>query len=328
MFKMSWKITIGAFQLGMLESIEVTRSVELLSDTAIITLPSAIFNQPFKINDLLHRGDAVKIEFGYDDKLVTEFEGYLETEPITDNGSLLMKCEDGLFLYRKSLKNLVMTNVSVKDVINHVNAELGGFTVNCDYDFKYSKFTINNATGYDVLKKIQEEIKANIYLKGTVLQVHPPYSEIFGKASYDFAVNIETADLKYKRVEDRKVLVSVEYTGLDGKVHKIEYGDTGGERVDRKGGTGDLASLLLQAKAEHANRVYDGYEGTFTGWLIPLCDAGYQVLIKDLDYEYKTGTYYVLEVKTMFSKEGGVRTIKIGKKLSDGKSTGNTGIAS
>jgi len=56
------------------------------------------------------------------------------------------------------LKNLVMTNVSVKDVINHVNAELGGFTVNCDYDFKYSKFTINNATGYDVLKKIQEEI--------------------------------------------------------------------------------------------------------------------------------------------------------------------------
>ena len=316
---MSWKVTVGAYQLGMIESVEIVRSVELLSDTATVTLPSAVFNQPFKINDKLKRGDAVKIELGYDDNLITEFEGYLEQEPATDNGSLILKCEDSLFLYRKSLKNAVFKEISVKELINHVNAEIGGFTLNCDYDFKYSKFTINNATGYDVLKKIQEEIKANIYLKGTVLQVHPPYSENFGNTKYDFSVNIEKADLKYKKKEDRKVLVSIEYTGTDGKVHKIEWGDTGGERIDRKGGTGDLNSLLLQAKAEHANRVYDGYEGTFDSWLVPYCDAGYQVLIIDDDYEYKTGTYYVLEVKTKFSKEGGVRTIKIGKKLSDGR---------
>ena len=318
MFKMSWKVTIGAYNLNMMESIEITRSVELLSDTAIITLPSAAFNKPFQINDQLHRGDAVKIELGYDDVLVTEFEGYLETEPVTDNGSLILKCEDGLFLYRKLLKNVVMKDASVEDVINHVNAELGGFTVNCDYDFNYSKFTINNATGYDVLKKIQEEVKANIYLKGTVLQVHPPYSEIFGKASYDFSINIETADLKYKLAEDRKVLITIEYTGLDGKVHKIISGDTGGENINLKGGTADLKSLQRQADSEHANRVYTGYEGTFDSWLIPYCDHGFQVKITDTDEEYKTGVYYVLEVKTKFSKEGGVRTIKIGKKLSDG----------
>jgi len=75
---------------------------------------------------------------------------------------------------------------------------------------------------------------------------------------------------------------------------------------------------MLQAKNEYVSRVYDGYEGTFTGWLVPYCDAGYQVKLVDEDYQDKTGNYYVLEVKTNFSKSGGVRTIKIGKKLSDG----------
>ena len=318
MFKLSWKVTIGTYQLGMIESIETIRSVELLSDTATITLPSAVYNIPFDINDKIKRGDAVKIEFGYDDKFITEFEGYLQQEPATDNGSLILKCEDGLFQYRKSLDNIELKNVSVSDVLNYVNGKIGGFTLSCDYEFKYDKFVINNATGYDVLKKIQEEAKPNIYLKGNILHVHPQYSEIFGKVKYDFSKNIETAELKYLKKEDRKVIVSIEYPGKDGKLHKIEFGDTGGERIDRKGGTGDLDSLMLQAKNEYVSRVYDGYEGTFTGWLVPYCDAGYQVKLVDEDYQDKIGNYYVLEVKTNFSKSGGVRTIKIGKKLSDG----------
>ena len=51
MFKMCWKVTIGAYQLGMIESVEIVRSVELLSDTATITLPSAVYNKAFEIND-------------------------------------------------------------------------------------------------------------------------------------------------------------------------------------------------------------------------------------------------------------------------------------
>jgi len=316
---MSWKITIGGYMLGMIEIIETIRSVELLSDTAIITLPSAIYNKPFDINDKIKRGDAVKIEFGYDNKLVTEFEGYLQQEPLTDNGSLILKCEDGLFQYRKSLDNIELKNASVSDVLNYVNGKIGGFTLSCDYDFKYDKFVINNATGYDVLKKIQEEAKPNIYLKGNVLHVHPQYSEIFGKVIYNFNENIETSDLKYMRFEDRKFMVTVESKGKDGKVIKKEVGTTGGDKMTIKvSGVTDIASLKKLATEALANKRYTGYEGTFTGWLIPYCDAGYQVKLVDEDYQDKIGNYYVLEVKTNFSKSGGVRTIKIGKKLSDG----------
>lgn len=314
---MSWKITIGAYQLGMIESVEIVRSVELLSDSAIITLPSAAFNQAFDINDKLRRGDAVKIELGYNDKWVTEFEGFLEQEPNTDKGSLVIKCEDGLFQYRKSLDNAVLKNCTVADVLNYVNGKIGGFSLSCDYDFRYDKFVINNATGYDVLKKIQEEVKPNIYLKGNVLHVHPQYSEIFGKSSYDFSKNIETAELKYMRAEDRKFLVIVESKDQAGKVIKAEFGTTGGDKMSiNVSGVTDMESLKKIAKEALLSKSYTGYEGTFDTWLVPYCDAGYQVRIVDADYEYKTGEYYVLEVKTTFSKSGGVRTIKIGKKLS------------
>ena len=51
----------------------------------------------------------------------------------------------------------------------------------------------------------------------------------------------------------------------------------------------NLANEQLKVKS------YTGYSGSFTGWLIPYCDAGYAVTLLDLDYDYKSGTYYAIE---------------------------------
>ncbi len=40
---MNFDITIGSFRLTMLDSVEVTRSVENLADTAVITLPGNLY---------------------------------------------------------------------------------------------------------------------------------------------------------------------------------------------------------------------------------------------------------------------------------------------
>jgi hypothetical protein len=314
MFNMSWKITVGNYQLMMIESVEIVSSVEKLSNTATIVLPATAYNKTMDLEQKLTCGKDVTIEIGYDNNPKTEFKGYLRTIT-TDDGKLKLECEDNIYLYRKSLANTELKNPYVNDVLLHVNKELGGFLLNCDYQYKYDKFVINNNTGYDVLKKIQEETKSNIYLKDNVLHVHSPYKEIFGIANYDFSVNIETEDLKYMKVEDHKVMVTIEYTGKDGKSNKLEHGDTGGERVDIKGATSDRASLLQQATNEHTSRAYTGYDGTFTSWLVPYCEAGYIVTISDKDYPEKNGSYYVTEVKTTFSKSGGVRTIKLAKKI-------------
>ena len=314
---MSWNIRIGGFRLRMVEKVSIKRSVELLSDTATITLPGTVFNKAINIEDKIKVGDAVEIELGYNDDLKPEFKGYLKAIK-TDGGSLTLELEDDIYLFRKSVKDEEIKNASVKSILENICSQVGGFSVSCDYDFSYDKFVINNATGYDVLKKIQDEASPNIYLKDKMLHVHPQYAEIFGEARFDFSRNIERdgTDLKYKSEDERKLLVVVEGTDETGATVSVEKGTTGGDKMTLKlPGVSSKSSLEQKAKSVLEQKVYTGYEGSFQSWLVPYVDAGYKVTITDPDYEIKNGTYYVISVETTFSKDGGVRKITLGKRL-------------
>ena len=318
MYKMCWNIRIGGFRLRMVEKVSIKRSVELLSDTATITLPGTVFNKAINIEDKIKVGDDVEIKLGYNDNLKEEFKGYLKAIK-TDGGSLTLELEDDIYLFRKSVKDEEMKNASVKSILENISSQVGGFSVSCDYDFTYDKFVINNATGYDVLKKIQDEASPNIYLKDKVLHVHPQYAEIFGEARYDFSRNIERdgTDLKYKSEDERKLLVVVEGTDETGATVSVEKGTTGGDKMTLKlPGVSSRSSLEQKAQSVLEQKVYTGYEGSFQSWLVPYVDAGYKVAITDPDYEIKNGTYYVISVETTFSKDGGVRKITLGKKIS------------
>lgn len=318
MYRMSHSITIGSYRLMLLESVRIVRSVEALSDTATIVLPGMVQNTAIEVEDKIHVGDAVKIELGYNGKLKTEFEGYVQRIG-TDGGSIKLECEDGLWLFRKGVADKVYKNADVKTILGDMAKQCGGVTVECDYAFRYEKFTVHNATGYDVLKKIQEEVKPNIYLKGKTLHVHPQYAEVFGEAKYDFCRNIERGgtSLEYRKREDRRVLVVVEGEKKDGTKVKVEVGTTGGDRVTMKvPGATDEASLKKVAEQVLEEKCYTGYSGSFNGWLWPYCDAGNKVTLTDPDYEYKDGTYYVTAVEVNYSRSGGKRTITLGKRLS------------
>lgn len=321
---MCHKITVGSYKLLLLESVKITRSVEALSDTAVITLPGMVHNQAIEVEERIKVGDAVKVELGYNGKLKTEFEGYVQRIG-TDGGSIKLECEDGLWLLRKGVEDKVYSNNDVKEILSDICGQCGpvpgqgNIRVECDYGFTYEKFTVHNATGYDVLKKIQEEVKPNIYLKGMTLHVHPQYAEVFGEAKYDFSRNIERGgtNLEYRKEEDRRVLVVVEGEKKDGTKVKAEAGTTGGDRMTMKvAGATDEGSLKRVAKQVLEERCYTGYSGSFSGWLRPYCDAGYKASLADPDYEHKNGTYYVTAVEVDYSKGGGKRTITLGKRLS------------
>ena len=317
MYKMSWDIKIGGYRLKMVEKVSIKRSVELLADIATVTLPATVFNKTISIEDKIKVGDAVEIELGYNDDLKTEFKGYLKSIK-TDGGSLTLELEDAIYLFRKSVKDEEMKDASVKKILENICSQVGGFSVSCDYDFTYDKFVINNATGYDVLKKIQDEASPNIYLKDKVLHVHPQYAEIFGEARYDFGKNIERegTDLKYKSEDERKFLIVVEGTDETGATVSVEKGVTGGDKMTLKlPGVSSRSSLEQKAQSVLEQKVYTGYEGSFQTWLVPYVDAGYKVAITDPDYEVKNGTYYVISVETTFSKDGGVRKVTLGKRL-------------
>lgn len=318
MFAMNFDITIGSFRLTMLDSVEIKRSVENLADTAVITLPGTAYNRALEVEDKIGEGDPVCIRLGYDadmEELPVEFEGYVDTVS-TEDGSIKITCEDGLYAFRKELENTALSDVSVGDLLSHVASEIGGFEVACDYDFRYDKFTIYEATGFDILKKVHEETRANIYFRGKTLHVHPQYAEAGEKVIYDFAVNIEKSELTYKDEKGRKLAVTVEGTDAEGKAVKATKGTPGGDKFAIKlPGVSDKGALERRADEELNTKAYSGYEGSFTAWLVPRVEPGDVAELRDADYETKNGSYYVVSTETSFSSGGGSRKITIGKKV-------------
>lgn len=312
---MVYDIQIGNYKLGLLESVEIHKSVDLLADTAVVVVPGVVYNQSLDIEEKVKVGDPVVIRLGYDDSLVTEFEGYLQRID-TDDNSLAFNCEDAIYLTRKPVKDKQFNKTTVKEIVEYCLSQIGMKGLDCTYNITYEKFVIKNANAYDVLKKLQDDTMANIYMKGSILNIHPPYIEKGGDVRYDFAVNIESSDLKYRNKDDRRFEVTVEGVGLDGKRQTITIGVTGGEkRTIKVSSPMSSEDLKKRGEAQMEYLAYDGYEGSITGWLIPFVEPTYSAHIYDKEYEYKTGSYYVVSVTTNFDENGGVRKVELGRKL-------------
>ncbi|PWN62311.1 hypothetical protein [Chryseobacterium oncorhynchi] len=315
MYQLNWDISFktktGVWNLGILAECEIEKSTKNLCDFATIVLPEANFNKVLNIQESIKRADQVTIKLGYDNDLRNEFEGYVK-EIITQDSSLKIKCEDGLFLFRNGVPNKTFKKTNVNTLaqylINHINP---AFKLVSDYNISYEKFTIYKATGYDVLKKIQEETGADIYfnMAKKELHIHPAFTQKSGETLYSMQHNIESSSLEFKTAEDRKVEVTIESVGADGKTLNYSTGTTGGEKVTKKVGRMSKSAIKMIADNEYKNKMMSGYEGSFDAWLIPYCEPSYSIGIYDKDYPYKDGRYYVESVVTKFSESGGVRTV-------------------
>lgn len=317
MYTMGYDITVGSYRVGMLDRVEIHRSTELLADTASIVLPGAEYNRALEVEGKLKRGDRVSISIGYRETgLREEFSGWLQ-RVATDGGSITLECEDDLFLFRRPLPDETLADVTLSDLLRKVVEGVGGgFSVDCDYTWTYGKFVISTATGYDVLKKVQEECGADIYIKDSTLHIHPPGAQTGEELLYDFALNVEDCDLTYRKAEERKVQVVVKALMPDGSVKEIEVGATGGDRVEVRSAAADDGSMKQRGEAELKRLSFDGYDGSVTTWLVPYCEPGCSAELHDADYEYKNGKYYVRAVTTEFSRDGGRRTLELGFRLS------------
>lgn len=306
------------YQLALMAECEIISSVDNLSDTATIILPEAVMNSALQLEGKIERGSEVLIKLGYDNDLHTEFVGFVKDVTVNDS-SLKILCEDALFLFRKSVADVEMKPTSIAKVAQYLINQIDtSYTLKCDYDISYEKFTIHQATAYDVLKKMQEETKANIYFNSEKkeLHIHSPFLEKGGEALYSMQYNIENSSLEYKNKLDNKVEVTVESTDIKGNVRKVVSGTTGGDKVTLKVGAMSEDSMKRIANSEVLKQSAAGYEGSLDGWLIPMVKPTYSARIKDEDYPDKTAFYYVKTVVTNLSENGGVRTVTLGIKLS------------
>lgn len=319
-YNLEWDIKIGQYQLGLLDGVEIHKSVDLLADTCVIKLPGSTHGKALNVEGKIKPGDKVAVWLGYSKgteaaDLKMEFEGYLQRID-TDDGSLTLNCEDDLYLLRKPVRDKEFKNAGLQQIAQYLLDETKtGLKLNCTLTIQYDKFVISRATAFDVLKKLQEEAKGNYYIRGGVLHIHPLYTERHGYVTHSFQRNIESADLKYRMKEERKVEVIVERTMPDGKRVRVTGGTTGGDRVTLEGSGLSMKGMQEKADAEAKLRSYDGYEGSITTWLIPYVEPGYSDKIIDEDYEFKNGSYYVTAVTTSMDSSGGKRKIQLGIRL-------------
>lgn len=322
MYQLNWDINFknkeGDWKLGILAECEIEKSVKNLSDTATIILPEAHMNKVLKVQDSIQRGDQVTIKLGYDADLVTEFEGFVK-EIITNDSSLKIKCEDSLFLFRKGVPNKQFKKVTVLELAQYLVKTVDpSYKIVCDYNIVYDKYTIFKAEAIDVLAKIQEETGADIFFdtKKKELHIHPAYTRKGGEADYSMQHNIETSSMEYKSADDRKIEITVESVGLDGKTISTTVGHAGGEKITKKVGRMSKDAIKIIAETEYKNKMAPGYEGSFDAWLIPYVEPSYTIGYYDADYPSRDGRYYVESVIVKFSASGGIRSITPSIKLS------------
>ncbi len=314
MYLLNWDITIGGYKVKTLTEVKITTSVLNLSDTATITMPGQYLNTWRKIEDKVHVGDAVTIKLGYDNDLETEFTGYLKRIS-RDNNALVLECEDALWLTNRAVADMEYKSISLKELLTAVMAQVDPkMTVECDYDFTYEKMVVFKSTALDVLKKVHEDTKANIWFEGKTLHVHPVYQQAKGDKPviYDTEVNVQSNELKWKDATDKKVMVEVKYIDSDGTLSTKQYGVNGGEKVIRYVNATDN-DLMKAAENEYNLWNYSGYEGSLTGWLVPVVKAGGSVRLRDK--ERPEGVYYVTGVEIEFGQNGAKRKVTLGRKL-------------
>ena len=315
MYLLNWHITIGKYSVQTLKEVKITTSVLNLSDTATIEMPGQYLNTWRRIEDKVHVGDAVTIRLGYGNDLETEFTGYLKRIS-RDNNSLKLECEDALWLTNKAVADMEYKSVTLKALLTEILAQVDPeMTVECDYDFTYEKMVVFKSTALDVLKKVHQDTKANIWFEGKTLHVHPVYQQLKGDKPviYDTEVNVQSNELKWKDQKDKKVMVEVKFTKPNGELSKQEYGVSGGEKVTRYVGASSEEDLKKAAENEYNLWNYSGYEGSLTGWLVPVVKAGGSVRLRDK--ERPEGVYYVTGVEIEFGQNGAKRKVTLGRKL-------------
>ncbi|MCD7935978.1 MAG: hypothetical protein LUG98_03890 [Tannerellaceae bacterium] len=318
MYTLDFDITIGSHKLRSLSSVVIKCSVGNLANTAQITLPGMLHNKTLEVEDKIAVGDLVVIKLGYNahiNELPTEFSGYVESIT-TDENNIKINCVDEFCKFEKHIEDKIFMEVSVEELLKQTVTQIGNYTIKCNYDFCYDQFSIHNLSGAGLLLKIQQDTRANIWFHGNELHVHPHFTESGPKVIYDFAVNVEKADMSNNKQEKEKIFVIVEGNDDRGTTVTVTKGEQGGREINvRMEGVYQIPTLAARAEEELRIQESAECEGNLTGWLVPYVEPGYLAGIRDEDYPARNGTYYVIAVETSFSERGGVRKISFGKKL-------------
>ncbi|MPT35373.1 MAG: late control protein [Flavobacterium sp.] len=321
MYILDSKVEIGDYVFNSIHEIEVTKSVEEMSDTAVIKLPTRFKvrqNDEQKFTeDAIKIGDKVKITLAYEGIYSgVEFTGFVKK--ISPKIPLEIHCEDALWLLRrknitKSWESTTMKEI-LREVVKDTNVELADNIPEVHLD----KWIIKGANGAQVLESFKKDLLMSVFIddSGKLYCGLQQLTNIGQTVVYDLNYNLVENNLEFKSKEDRKIKIKYTYIGKDNKRQSIEVGDPDGEqRTYHTSVISDTKKLEEMAKAEIEKLKYDGFEGDITSFLIPFATRGMKAKILDGEHPNREGNYFIKKVVTTFGTGGARRKITIGNRL-------------
>ena len=319
-YKLDTRLTISGFVFEFVNQFEIVSSWENLTDTCSIVIPKKIVYKRDGVrldnitegsNPVFKRGDAVKIETGYDDNLTTRFEGFLSE--ITPNLPLMFECQDLLWkLKQTTVDKFSEKNVTLKSLLTAIMPTDIPFSA---LDFTLGLFRVQKATVAEVLEYLKKTYGIISYFRDGVLISGFAYTgtEAADRTVLKFQLEdgnvVDDSNLVYKRDDDVKIKVKAISIHPDNTKTEIETGDSEGEL--RTLHFYDVSETELRRLAnEKIERLkYEGWRGSFTGFLEPEVKHGDVVNIVSTTFPEKNGLYLVKGVTTSVSVEGGGRQV-------------------
>lgn len=317
------RIQIGDLVFTAVNQVNTKSGWKYFTDTAKIKIPRKLYyykngklTQVTKpLQEVIKPNDVVKIELGYNNQLVTEFEGYVARVPRAKI-PYEIECEDEMFILKQKEVTIHIEDATLREILEKAAP---GYEIDCP-DEIYGDFSIHKGTPLEVFRELKTRSGIYTFFRGKRLVAAQMYSDTKVTnvvANYKRGVNIINHDLQYHRAEDIKLKVFYTSNQPDGSVLRTELGKDGGniKRVI-------LASALTQQKLEQlAKRDYErvpangGYEGTLKSFGFPFVVHGQVIRLVDEIYEKRDTKHHVDEVEVSFGTTGYRRILSPSKQV-------------
>lgn len=307
-YTLKHNIKIGQYTVNKVTSVEITKTLESFTNTAVITMPKRLLynNQPvFSDFDslLFKRGDQVSINLTYIHEAnifqtKNQFNGFISEIECTDF-EVMIVCEDYMFFAKKTKLNFVAPTISLQDLstklVTAINAILPAglqkVKINTDgISLNLINFKAEQASVVEILQLLKESYILDSYFIDNILYIGINFSSINSRAKSDFTFTtyprdivaknskdtflllIDTGNLKYKKAEDMKFSITAKVFSSNSTYKEIKSGDSDGEQRTFLF-YGDYSSTQIQALVDNQIQrlKYDGFQrgSSFTTFGLP-----------------------------------------------------------
>lgn len=297
------------------ETVKITSSWRLLTDTAVVTLPRNVqFFDKNKVSEVFKSGDPIIIELGYNGIYHREFEGFVTR--VSAGVPIRVECEDAMWKLKQIPVNISLQKTTLSHLLHKTvtGYQIDALEVNLG-TLRYAKTTV--AAMLDDLKN-----KYNLYsyIQDNQLIVGKIYADDSDLIPINIHLekNVVDNSLKYQSKDDIFIKIKATSTQPNGKKIEAAVGDKQGEeRQLTYYNITDKKELIKLANEDLKKYKQDGFSGNLNTFGIPVINHGNKIRLTSDQYPDRNGLYYVESVTKEFDASPKFRrAIQLGDKVS------------